>query len=574
MTTSFSRSSPEAEIRRRLAEAEARRRGLIQATSLDRYRYDPAGYIQEQLGWQPWGGDEEHPGQLEVIQAYILALQQQHEKRDWENGLIDTDELVTWQPGQVIKNWIRVEAGHTVGKTKLSSGLVNHFFDCFPPAIVYSFAPSWKQIHDLLWKEIKADRRGKGLPGRILDLRLEVSDNHFATGIATSDAGGTGTTRVQGQHNEYLLFILDEAEGIPPFVWGAVDSMAGSGIAIVIMVANPQSRISEFHQRKNLSFVQSFRISCLHHPNVLSGREVIKGAVLRSYVERMIEKLCEVVEEHDDDASTFTVPFPVQIDGVTCPPGTIFKPGPEFFWRVLGIAPENIADDTFIPVGRYEAAKKRSERPGDPTWARFGVDVAGFGKDAGTLYIRHGMRAWRAAQMWQLDPVEYHQAIKKAALALPDCVWSLHIRIDAGGGYGSGAAALLKRDDELIKRFRDFAVVEVHFGGTPKQPSKYYDVSTELYAEAAETLKGLTIQKPPTELEADLCERIYKWRNVEGVSVRKLEDKVDFRKRKKRSPDDGDGFVLAIAPDHILPASRGEIHVVKKSESRGSRYRF
>ena len=471
----------------------------------------------------------------------------------------------------MIQNWIRVEAGHTVGKTKLSSGLVNHFFDCFSPAIVYSFAPSKRQIHDLLWKEIKTDRRGKGLPGEILDLRLQISDNHFATGLATNDSGGTGTHRIHGQHNEYLCFVLDEAEGIPKYVWGAVDSMAGAGIVIVLLVANPQSRTSEFNQRKSFSFVRSFRISCIHHPNVVQGRELIPGAVARTYVERMIETLCDVVDEHSEDDHTFTVPFPVHVDGQELPPGTIFKPAAEFCWRVLGIAPDNIADDTFVPVGRYEAACKRDERPGDLTQARFGIDVAGFGKDAGTLYVRHGMRAWRARQFWKLDPVEYYEDIKAEALALPAKVNSLHVRIDAGGGYGSGAAAMLQRDQELIRRFREFAVTAVHFGGTAKQPGKYFDVVTELYAEAAETIKGLRIDRPPNELEADLTERTYEWRNVAGVNVRKLEEKKLFRKRKKRSPDDGDGFVMAVAPDHILPASVGEIRTVKKADVRRGR---
>ena len=31
-----------------------------------------------------------------------------------------------------------------------------------------------------------------------------------------------------------------------------------------------------------------------------------------------------------------------------------------------------------------------------------------------------------------------------------------------------------------------------------------------------------------------------------------LEDKASFRKRKHRSPDDGDGFVLAVAPDFLF----------------------
>lgn len=562
MQTSSPPSATEAAaaIRRRILEAEARRRGLIiPGSSLTEYDYDAGRYIREKLGWIPWEGSEEFgPGQAEVIRAYELALRQLHERKAYEAGELEEHQLRSWRPAEPIKNRLRIEAGHTVGKTKLSSGLVNHFFDCFAPSIIYTFAPSWKQIHDLLWKEIKTDRRGKGLPGKILDLRLEISDNHFATGSATSDAGGRGTERIQGQHNPYLMFVLDEAEGIPDFVWGAVDSMASGGICIVLMLANPRTRSSKFHKQKSLSTVENFRISCLQHPNVLQGREVVPGAVQRGYVETMVEKHCEVVSAHDPDEHTFTLPFPVRIDAKELAPGTILKPNAEFLFRVLGVAPANIADNTLIPVGRYEAACRRDEPEGDRTLARMGVDVARWGKDFGTLYIRRGGRVWRAAQFWKQDSLEYCARIREAARGLAaDGVKSLHVRVDGGGGFGSGVIDLLKSDAELKKLFADFQVLEVHFNGTPHDKAAYYDLATELYGQAAEALKGIRIANPPETLEADLCERLYKWVNREGVSVKRLEPKDDFKKptRIGRSPDDGDGLVLATAPDFVFHRS-------------------
>ena len=118
---------------------------------LARYQFEPEAYIQDKLGWTPWrgaageGGEVAIPGQADILDAYALALRQMHEKSAWEQGEILPGDLQYWQPGQAIQNYIRVEAGHTVGKTKLSSGLVNHFFDCFTPSIGYTFAPTWRQ---------------------------------------------------------------------------------------------------------------------------------------------------------------------------------------------------------------------------------------------------------------------------------------------------------------------------------------------------------------------------------------------------------------------------------------------
>jgi len=523
--------------------------------SLSEYRYDAQAYIEDWLEWSPWSGSSaEFPGQVEVIEAYTHALRQQHERDDFEAGRVDLADLKYWKPGEVIQNRIRIAAGHTVGKTKLASGLVNHFFDCFPPAIIYTYAPSWDQIKDLLWKEIGTDREGKGLPGRVLETcEIKYRKNHFAKGRATNNAGGTGTERVQGQHGKYLMFVLDEAEGVADFVFQAIDSMTSGGISIVIMLANPKTRLSLFHKAKDRSDTKSFRISCVGHVNVLAGREIVPGAVKRDYVRQMVELHTEVVDQHNEDEQTFTLPFDVTVKGKLLPEGTIFRPFPEFLWRVLGIPPTNMADDTLISVGRYEAAKKRAvNQPAECTSARMGVDVSRWGKDAGTLYIRMGMQAWRAAQFWKKDTNVYAREIKRHALELPASVQSLHIRVDGGGGFGGGVIDKLKVDDDLIVRFPDFKVLEVHNNGTPYDRAAYHDLGTEMYAEASETLRGIRLIDPPESLEADLCERVFAWVNVKGIEVKQLEAKKLFKKRKTRSPDDGDGFVLAAAPDHIF----------------------
>jgi hypothetical protein len=570
-------SSTQLQLRAR-AELELRRRGLSGVSPFARYRFTPHAYIRAKLGWSPWMGDGDHVGQAEIIDAYALALKQQHERRDYEADRLDASQLTTWSPGQVIQNQIRVEAGHTVGKTTLAAGLVSHFFDCFSPAIVYCFAPGHDQINDLLFKEIRKQRSGKGLPGRVLETP-EIKDrgDHFVKGRATNNAHGQGTERVQGQHEQYLMFVIDEAEGVAEYVFDAIRSMTSGGISIVLMLANPRTRTSRFHKAAASDRVASFRISCIHHPNVLAGREIVPGAVMRDYVETMIDdgetQHAEVVEAHDADAHTFELPWR---------PGIIYRPDPEFMFRVLGIAPSNIADDVFVPVGRYEAAKKRAPEDHEPHIARMGVDVARFGKDEGRLYIRHNGRLWRAASFAQLDTNVYARGIKREAMKLRDAgVTSLHIRIDGGGGYGGGVVDKLKIDTELLTAFTDFQVQEVHFNANPHDDEAYADLATEIYGHAAEVLRWIALINPPGALEGDLCERTFTWvspkRDDVKKDVKKLEDKKTFRKRMHRSPDDGDALALAAAPDRVFgggpaaaPAVRGSRPLIQAMQ-RGLR---
>ena len=247
------RASAALELHRRRAAGEIVGR-------FDAYRFAPERYIVELLGWQPWRGVPSAPGQAEILDAYAELLRAQHARRDGADG-------------DPVPNIIRVESGHGIGKTCLLAGIVSHFFDCFDESIVYAFAPGYEQINDLLFKEIRAQRAGRGLPGRVLQTpEIKAGDAHFAKGRATNDAHGRGTERVQGQHGPYLLFVLDEAEGVADFVYDAIKSMASGGIAVIIMAANPRTRTSCFHRLATGRQVVNFRISSISHPNVLAGR--------------------------------------------------------------------------------------------------------------------------------------------------------------------------------------------------------------------------------------------------------------------------------------------------------------
>lgn len=534
---------------RALAKVALIEKGLTATASFDRYRYAPADYIRDHFGWSPWNGSEAQPGQQQILDAYVLAIRQQLERRKYEHG--ETYDASIWQPGQVIKNRIRVEAGHTVGKTKIASGMVSHFLDCFAPSIIYTFAPTWDQVKKLLWKEIKTDRKRAQLPGRILETcEILVADNHFAQGKSTSDAGGRGTERTQGQHGPFLFFLLDEAEGIADFVFDAIESMASGGVVIVVMMANPRTRTSRFHKQAALRTVVNLRMSCLWHPNVVENREIIPGAVRRDYIDTMLEQHAELVSAHNADDHTFELPWQT---------GSIYKPDREFLFRVLGIAPANSTSNTFVPSGRYDAAKRRviAGRTDDFFKARIGVDVARFGDDSGTVYVRSNQQLWRAAVLENADTLAYVNAVKAAAFTLPVDVWSLHIRVDGTGGYGSGIIDRLRIDPDLRRRFRDLQIIEVQFGGKAMQAGMYADCVTELYGETAEVLKDVALVSPPDALEADVTERRYTYEARGSREVKKLEPKDIFKKRNQgRSPDDGDGCVLAAAPDVCFGAGR------------------
>lgn len=502
------------------------------------------------LGFEPWRGENGQRGQYELFEGIQESARKQ-------------------LAGEHAVRTFRVPAGHGVGKTFGAAGVVNWFFDAFPRSITMTTAPTKEQVELLLWKDIKSQREGKNLPGRVLPEapRMTKGPNWFAYGRTTADAGGKGTERFQGQHHEFLLFVLDEGEGIPDFVFDAVGAMmTGGGVIICLVLGNPRTRTSRFHKLGSRAGVDTIRLSVLDHPNVVQGREVVKGATTREWVRGMVADHCQVVDAHDEDEHTFALAWDVVAEesgetlaAGTYPAGTIFKPDPAFLFRVMGIAPKNNAGHTFVSPGRYEAACKRAPLDEDKTRARIGVDCARFGDDHGTVYVRWGGKVWRHKRISQGDSFEYFAAVKSAADWLhAQGVTSLHVRIDGGGGYGSGPFDLISKDAGLKELFPEFRCFEVHNNADPHNGKEYANLVTEMYAEAAESLKGLRIENAPPELEGDLTERLFGYANKSGRTVKRLEPKEEgFKKRTKRSPDDGDGFVLAVAPDHLFKGGTG-----------------
>lgn len=506
------------------------------------YQTDPVRYAREILDFHPWSGCNGNPGQLEIFQ--------------------DIGESVRLQlAGLPATKVFRVEAGHGVGKTSGAAVIVNWFFDSFAPSVTITTAPTDEQVKLLLWKDIKAFRRGRGLPGKVLpqEARMYRSEDWFAIGRTTSDAGGKGTARMQGQHVQYLLYVIDEAEGVADFVFGAIEGMmTGGTVVIVLMLANPQSRTSAFYKKGKEPGVGNYRLSVLDHPNVVAGSEVVPGATRREWATERILRWCDPVERHFEDEFTFAVAFPVGEH----PPGTIFKPNAEFCFRVLGVPPADLTGRVFVSSGRYEAATKRSiPDDADAEFATIGVDVARFGADKGAVYGLHRKVARKARSIDKDDSFGYWNAVKDLAKEYAAAgARKLSVRFDGTGGYGGGPIDLVKADEDLKRIFSSgFSVHEVHFGGKAHAAETYADIATEMYAEAAETLRGICLRDVPGFLEEDLTERTFKFVNRSGIALKKLQDKEEFRTKHKRSPDDGDGFVLAVAPEFLFKLPEPEV---------------
>ncbi|WP_104992708.1 hypothetical protein [Deinococcus sp. NW-56] len=516
-------------------------------------------FFRDVFGLEPWSGENGTAGQLEILQDMQQSIRDQ----------LDGKENVPFI--------FLGEAAHGLGKTfVLEAGTALFFHECFPPApgessVVLSTAPTATQVNDLLWKDIRkliemAAERGYKVGQGILpsEARINKSGTHFAVGRTTSDSGGKGAERSQGQHNTYQATLFDEAEGVPDFFYnGMKRQFTGNRVKLWVLMANPKTRTSRFQRMKQQRGVKVYRLSLLNFPNVVHGREIVPGGTSRETFEDWLFDY-EDFGAHPidaDDPARYTFQTPWEItgpDGTAYPPGQWWLPQRGFLYGALGIPPEGGDGDTFMTASQYEAATQRPPRPKTTSLARIGVDAGRFGKDSGKVYLDLDGNVQLVGTIQSKDGWAYFRVILKAAqLAAAAGYTEVSIRVDGGGGYGSSPIDICRASQELKDLFQRVTLHEVHFNGEPHTPEKYADLITELYALAGQTIGTVSLRGTSPRTEEDLTDRKFGYavKNVDGVrrEVRQLEAKEKFKKRHEgRSPDDGDGYVLAVAPEFVF----------------------
>jgi hypothetical protein len=134
-----------------------------------------------------------------------------------------------------------------------------------------------------MWREIhRAHRRAKlPLPGTLNQTELRLNERWFALGLSTDDS-----SRFQGYHGRRILVILDEATGVRPEIWEAIEGVTVRPDDRIIAIGNPTDPVSDFKAACDSGLWNVVRLDCRQHPNVVhSDSEIIPGAVTREWVE-------------------------------------------------------------------------------------------------------------------------------------------------------------------------------------------------------------------------------------------------------------------------------------------------
>jgi hypothetical protein len=441
--------------------------------------------------------------------------------------------------GQAIQRFDRVavKAGHSVGKTHCIGGIANWYLHAFGPCTLVTTAPSKHQLKMEIWKEIRKQAKQAKvplLPGLLpIETLWRVREDWFAAGYST-DSG----EKFRGEHAENMLFILDEASGIPPFVWEEVVNMCTAPGNKILALGNPLHASGEFADcfMSDSSWHQ-VTISCLDHPNVIHGRQIIPGAVSRSWVNERVHKLCMEIDLDQVDKAT-DIEWPAES-------GRWWRTSPIFDARVLGRIPTQGPN---ILIGLAQVAYARTRPPieiDELAPVDFGLDVAYQGGDACVLTARRGPCVIRRDKWYGRDPEETTR--KTAGVCKEYIRQGLRIgtiAVDAigiGAGVASGLRAL--KDDGDLDAQR---VIAVQVSERALLTKEYADKRAELAFALADRFRLNAIDLTRIGDAGDDFEmqasRI-KW-GYDRTGRYKLQSKDEIRKVTRVSPDDFDSLMM------------------------------
>lgn len=178
-----------------------------------------------------------------------------------------------------------VRSAHDTGKSFTAGAMTCWWLSVHPigSAFVVTTAPTAPQVEVILWREIGRMKRSARLPGRITSGNIPKwksgADEILAYGRKPADLKNAAEAgqAFQGIHARYILVIMDEACGIPEWLWDAVETIATNKYARVLAIGNPdvpETRFEKTHAPD--SKWSKIKISAFDTP-AFTGEDVPRG---------------------------------------------------------------------------------------------------------------------------------------------------------------------------------------------------------------------------------------------------------------------------------------------------------
>lgn len=154
------------------------------------------------------------------------------------------------------KSMITVRAMHGPGKTFTVAALMHWFNNAFRGRIICT-APKQEQLKTRLWPSFRkiATRAGREYsePLKIDSIKITWNGDEDWCAIAET---ASQPENLAGYHDDYMMFIVDEASGMPEAMYPVIEGALSTGsMVVLILIGNPTKNQGTFHASHCISKV-------------------------------------------------------------------------------------------------------------------------------------------------------------------------------------------------------------------------------------------------------------------------------------------------------------------------------
>ena len=440
----------------------------------------------------------------------------------------------TWSKQREILESIRnhkktaVRACHGSSKTFTAAEITTWFLNCFENSKVVTTAPTNSQVENLLWAEINQIYRTSRLKleGECLIKKIKTEESdHYAIGFSTDIPA-----RAEGWHAPSILFIFDEAKGIPQWLWDSVRGLMTGGLCRWLVISTTDGvEVGENYYKifeKEDSGWNKIHIKADDSPYI-TGEKF-------KYIDIPDSEHPEVFTREEIDPKDFMIQITNQEYIDECE-GEWGRDSVLFLTKVGGEIIDQAAD-TIIKLSQVHKMFENFDNKefSDVGQEEVGVDVARGGMDDTVFFKRKGLKVTdhKIITSKQLPPKEMTEYISDELEIFVGHSKEMRIKVD-DTGVGGAVTDIMQR--------RGYNIIPINFQEEANDPDGYPNTISEMWFEIAKIIHEIACPEIG-RLKTELVNRKYKPLDKRGRRV--IESKEDYKKRGFRSPDLADGFLL------------------------------
>lgn len=419
---------------------------------------------------------------------------------------------------------VLVHSANGVGKTYDLAGIVIEWLERNPGGRVICTGPTFDQVRAGLWSEVRKAYMACEARGLPLGGRMGASSWVIMDGWDAAVASVTNISAIQGRRGAKVLIVVDEAQGVDNGeLWDALESLMTADDSRMVVSGNPLKPSGRFFEYASNPDWYAIVIDGLSHPNVIEGREIIPGAITKTWVDERRRLWGE------DD--------------------------PRWQARVRGQFPTEGVNQV-VSLGMLEAAKDGVKNV-EPEERRAGLDVAREGNDSCYLTVFDEYRRLIHVESWRHKSLMETAGRAKNALAQ----WKVPAKrmgVDAIG-MGAGVVDRLREQGIRVNPVKVSEGQKNRWKGLVGREAAFKNHRAELHWVVRRLLqeKALSIPKRFRQVWADLTVATY---TFDGQGRIQIERKDEIKKRIGRSPDAGDAVMLAFSANRT--SIRGGLEMV------------